>query len=477
MGNSASAQAVINGSNKYFDDFFYFLHSGRVPEARDALGIIDLHAFSLDYADAHLAKKIEYSYKLLDFIQRTIERERREPFHWVGPKERAVIQKFRKTFERADALASASQSQNASQSANYQLEESGNFGQSDPSKSGNFGQSAGAKSGNFGRKPEWEFWSGAPTPQPEKDVDLEPVSVCPDKASPLIVIYTPSNPSISHISNPLKTHPSVTSISHTSSILPFPLEASKKSARGVSAFSSRSAGLSHERAQRACVSPNDRPLPANSPKRSKTTQEAIKRLPDPFRRSWKHLDAERHFLTSFHYADHAQQQHGNVYSFRLTFSDSRTASLLKSPQPATRAAKWILPALVEVFGEVLPYAFKFEVSGQGQLHCHGFVIIPAGKANNATKRLIQRALLKASGDATKSSNSESAAFYNGLAYYSYLTKAEKQTRQQLPTGPLTYISDLLKSQVKAFHNERRSRRKPDSFRLGFAEILSFPLAA
>ena len=318
------------------------------------------------------------------------------------------------------------------------------------------------ESGKKGKSREWEKGEIIGFPEQVKAKEIQSVDVDRENLSSLVSFPTPSIP---HIPTP-----------HNPSISPLntKLNQPENSSCREPANCNRSSEISPTRAKRARVNPLDHSQTAISHKRSLETQKRVEALPNPFNRSWKHLNAECHFLTAFSFANRVQQDLGNVRSFRLTFSDARSRMLINDQKPTTRAARWIRQAFESRYGEDLPYAFKFEVSDEGQLHLHGFVIVPASDVNNATKRVIQRCLLQASGEPSKSTNSESAAFYDGLGYYCYLTKAERATRRLLKSEKLTYMSDPLRRQVKAYHSQMRGYDWPKlHYSVGFISQLAY----
>ncbi|GAA5666203.1 hypothetical protein Brsp07_04713 [Brucella sp. NBRC 14130] len=318
-----------------------------------------------------------------------------------------------------------------------------------------------ANSGKKGKSSEWEKGEILSFPEQGKAKEIQYVNIDRENVSSLVSFPTPSIPHI-----PTPHNPSISPLNTN-------LNQPKNSSRRDPANCNRSLEIPPTRAKRARVNPLDHSQSAKSPKRSLETQKRVEALPNPFNRSWKHLNAECHFLTAFSFANRVQQDLGNVRSFRLTFSDARSRMLINDQKPTTRAARWIRQAFESRYGEDLPYAFKFEVSDEGQLHLHGFVIVPASDVNNATKRVIQRCLLQASGEPSKSTNSESATFYDGWSYYCYLTKAERATRRLLNSEKLTYMSDPLRQQVKAYHSQMRGNDTLPPHSIGFACILNY----
>lgn len=293
--------------------------------------------------------------------------------------------------------------------------------------------------------------------------------------SSLISSYTPITTTIL----PLTTPSNITLKEHIKNSSRGP-ETSLENGAEVICFGSFKSSTADRRGTRHIAYTPDRAQPTDAPKkRLKQAEQIIASLPNPFARSWDHIKADDHFLTTCVYSNHVKHNSGNVQSFRISFSPEREAILLKSAKPTTEAARWVREAFIEAFGEDIPHAFKLELSepdkktGKCKLHAHGIAHMPEKSTHKSPETVLKRSLLKASGNTSKSSNSDCRGFYDGFGYYAYLTKAEKQTRAALRSDKLTYINKAMRDQARAYHAEMRGEPIPAKYNIGFICSLDY----
>lgn len=430
---SSGAQAPFPFDSE-FRSFFFLLRAGRVPDAYKTIQKIETAAFWCGFdcegsgcaPDAVLNLKIAAVKKILNYVSDVIMHERRNPTNFVDDQMRAKLRKALDCFDRIGAT-------NQVAPADVDCRKKGKC---TPQEKGEVADA------------------------PERDIAKEIQDLDAHLLNtPLlsdISHSTPSfNPSISTPDNQLSTD-----TNHN--VISFPLRASKKSSHRVLTSNSGSTEFTQTRAKRANRDHLfDRSLEAITHERKPESQKRIQALPNPFSRDWKNINHEIHLLTAFLYANKARDNGATVGSFRLSFSPARIRMLLKDPKPASRVARW----LRKVFADDVDYAFKFEVSKKGVLHLHGFYVLPEHDSRKSPYKAMQRGLLKASGDATVSASSHSAAFYDGLGYYSYLMKAERKTLRLLEGKKITYMSDGMKKQTIEFHKQMRGHGSQQSIAL------------
>lgn len=470
----------LNRSNHEFASYWHTLLSGDLPAARKSLGTIKFaytgHLVEDTRSNTSHAAKMKYCEAILDTIAAWCTRSRRDINNFMFRELALSILRLYDNFmkkwgDEADQQISGNEPGKSAEIIQLAVtpaaSKSGNFGKSE---SGKFGKSPTPESGKFGESQKWEILDDDTLAEPVKDLELQELDAHPQEVASLGDISTPLT---SPIPNPSNTPISSPITSHSNNIISLPTKPIQKSSRRVLASVSGSLKITPTRAQRASASSFDRSQPAHTRKRSRDTQMRVDKLRNPFRRSWKHLNADSHFLVACLFGAKQQHDAGNVHSFRLTFSGKRTVALLKSSNPGSEAAKWIRLGLEKAFDTDIPFGFKFEISDQGQFHLHGFVIIPEDNPHKQPNKLIGGILRVASGEASKTSNASSENFYDGIGYFAYLQKAEKRTSQLIKGRKLTYLSDSLRNAAKQYHAQMyQDRKQPTSgHRIAFSTIL------
>lgn len=187
--------------------------------------------------------------------------------------------------------------------------------------------------------------------------------------------------------------------------------------------------------------------------KAKANKERFENL---YSRKWVNLDRDEKLQQVFHSGLMSE-----AVAFSLNFSSARLERLMTSADPARVLSQELNRAARVCFGSIIPVAFAFDVSPDGdRLHIHGIAITP--DFENETVNRLRQMLKRAGGVVHGLGGGRQCSidvYHNAEGWRGYLLKDQARTVKVLGTEKITFVSRELTQIAQREHDANRALAK------------------